>query len=417
MFDQRIRKDLIDELDQRQIAAHEEDLAALKRQLQRRGIRIEPIIREAMHFSVALPSWGFAQGGTRFGRFARENEPQSIEQKMFAAALVNDLTGVTPRISLHIPWDTPSNPKALRKLARQLGLGFDAMNSNTFQDQPGQQHSYKFGSLSHIDPAVRAQAIEHNVRCIEIGQDIGSQSLVVWLADGANFPGQHNFRRALDRTIDSLENIYSRLPPKWKLLIEYKPFEPAFYSTVIHDWGTAWMVCQHLGEQAECLVDLGHHLPNTAVEVIVARLIAAQRLGGFHFNDSKYADDDLSSGSIRPYQLFLIFNELVDAATDRLLSKRRPKFNPAYMIDIDRAHLPDTVAVNAWSSEEFLGSLRHDPLNPRFNPHLRQLLHVGYKIAAKKGERYLSALREFQEPIARNVTANLFERHMKPLLA
>ena len=333
MFDQRIRKDLIDELDQRQIAAHEEDLAALKRQLQRRGIRIEPIIREAMHFSVALPSWGFAQGGTRFGRFARENEPQSIEQKMFAAALVNDLTGVTPRISLHIPWDTPSNPKALRKLARQLGLGFDAMNSNTFQDQPGQQHSYKFGSLSHIDPAVRAQAIEHNVRCIEIGQDIGSQSLVVWLADGANFPGQHNFRRALDRTIDSLENIYSRLPPKWKLLIEYKPFEPAFYSTVIHDWGTAWMVCQHLGEQAECLVDLGHHLPNTAVEVIVARLIAAQRLGGFHFNDSKYADDDLSSGSIRPYQLFLIFNELVDAATDRLLSKRRPKFNPAYMID------------------------------------------------------------------------------------
>ena len=333
MFDQRIPHELIAESDERQLAGHEEDLAALKRQLHRRGIRIEPVIHQAMQFSVALPSWGFAQGGTRFGRFPRPNEPQSIEQKMFAAALVNDLTGVTPRISLHIPWDTPSNPRAIRKLARQLGLGFDAMNSNTFQDQPGQRRSYKFGSLSHTDPDVRGQAIEHNVRCIEIGQELGSQSLVVWLADGANFPGQQNFRRALDRTIDSLENIYSRLPPKWKLLIEYKPFEPAFYSTVIHDWGTAWMVCQQLGEQAECLVDLGHHLPNTAVEVIVARLIAAQRLGGFHFNDSKYADDDLSSGSIRPYQLFLIFNELVDAATDRLITRRRPKFNPAYMID------------------------------------------------------------------------------------
>jgi L-rhamnose isomerase/sugar isomerase len=156
---------------------------------------------------------------------------------------------------------------------------------------------------------------------------------VLWLADGANYPGQQHLRRTLDRTIDSLENIYETLPPKWRLLIEYKPFEPAFYSTVINDWGTAFRVCQELGDQAECLVDLGHHLPNTNIEQIVARLIAARRLGGFHFNDSKYADDDLSSGSIKPYQLFLVFNELVDAASDPLLKNSGSRFRPSYMID------------------------------------------------------------------------------------
>ncbi|HTG44829.1 MAG TPA: TIM barrel protein, partial [Verrucomicrobiae bacterium] len=239
-----------------------------------------------MRFTVAVPSWGFRQGGTRFGRFPSQNEPESLEQKFFAAALVNDLTGITPRISLHIPWDLPERIRPTRKLARQLGLGFDAMNSNTFQDEPGQRHSYKFGSLSHTDPAVRRQAIEHNIRCISLGQALGSHSLVVWLADGSSFPGQQNLRRTLDRTIDSLENIYEVLPKKWKMLIEYKPFEPAFYATVINDWGTALMVCQELGPQASCLVDLGHHLPNTNVEQVVARLIAARRLGGFHFNDS-----------------------------------------------------------------------------------------------------------------------------------
>jgi L-rhamnose isomerase / sugar isomerase len=247
--------------------------------------------------------------------------------------LVNDLAGATPRISLHIPWDKVEQVESVRRLARQLGLKFDAINSNTFEDQPGQQHSYKYGSLSHTDPAVRKQAIEHNIRCIELGEALGSKALVVWLADGTNFPGQQNLRRALDRTIDSLENISGYLPKDWRLLIEYKPFEPAFYSTVINDWGTALMVCQELGDQAACLVDLGHHLPNTNVEQVVARLVAANRLGGFHFNDSKYADDDVSSGSIKPYQLFLIFNELVDAAQDHLLRTRKPRFDPSYMID------------------------------------------------------------------------------------
>ena len=333
MFETNITRELIEEANARLAKPHEQDLECLEAQLARRGISLERVIRQTMRFAVAVPSWGFRQGGTRFGRFPARQEPQILEEKLVAAALVNDLAGVTPRISLHIPWDKPERVGSIRKLARKLGLKFDAINSNTFEDQAGQEHSYKFGSLSHTDPAVRRLAIEHNIRCIELGEALGSKALVVWLADGANFPGQQNLRRALDRTIDSLENIYETLPKDWRLLIEYKPFEPAFYSTVINDWGTALMVCHELGEQASCLVDLGHHLPNTNVEQVVARLIAANRLGGFHFNDSKYADDDLSSGSIKPYQLFLIFNELVDGAIDPLLKSRRPRFSPSYMID------------------------------------------------------------------------------------
>jgi L-rhamnose isomerase/sugar isomerase len=349
MFEERVQRSLIEESNSKLLVAHQEDFAALEKQLARRGVKMKTVLRAASQFSLALPSWGFAQGGTRFGRFPALHEPRTVEEKMMAAALVNDLTAVAPRISLHIPWDTPQNPNQLRKLGRQLGLGFDAMNSNTFQDQPNQPRSYKFGSLSHTEAAVRKAAIEHNINCVQIGKTLGSESLVVWLADGANFPGQQNFRRALDRTIDSLENIYSVLPNNWRLLIEYKPFEPALYSTVLNDWGTALMVCQELGHQAQCLVDLGHHLPNTNVEQIVARLLSAHRLGGFHFNDSRYSDDDLSSGSIRPYQLFLIFNELVDAATDPVLSKQKnPPFKPSYMIDQSH-HIKDPI-------EDLIGS-------------------------------------------------------------
>jgi L-rhamnose isomerase/sugar isomerase len=331
MWEQRIEASFIKEANSHLVASHGEDLEALGKQLERRGIALEQTLRQAGKFSMALPSWGFRQGGTRFGRFPAANEPRTLEEKLFAAAMVNDLTGITPRVSPHIPWDLPEDIASPRRLARRLGLRFDAINSNTFEDAPGQRHSYKFGSLSHPDPEVRAQAIEHNIRCVELGRALGSNGLVVWLADGTNFPGQQNFRRALDRTIDALENIYEVLPADFRLLIEYKPFEPAFYSTVINDWGTALMVCQDLGPQAHCLVDLGHHLPNTNVEQIVARLIACHRLGGFHFNDSKYADDDVSAGSIRPYQLFLIFHELLDAAIDPQIKKSN--FAPSHMID------------------------------------------------------------------------------------
>jgi L-rhamnose isomerase/sugar isomerase len=197
-------------------------------------------------------------------------------------------------------------------LAASHDLKFDAVNSNTFQDQKNQKHSYKFGSLSNTDAATRKQAIEHNIEVIKQGEALGSKSLTVWLADGSSFPGQQHFRRAFERTLDSLKEIYAALPSDWSIFTEHKAYEPAFYSSVVADWGSSLLFAQKLGKQASCLVDLGHHLPNANIEQIVSRLMMEGRLGGFHFNDSKYSDDDLTVGSIKPYQLFLIFNELVD---------------------------------------------------------------------------------------------------------
>ena len=202
------------------------------------------------------------------------------------------------------------------------------MNSNTFQDQAGQALSYKFGSLTHPDREVRRQAIEHNIECIEIGKTLGSKSHTVWIADGGNFPGQMNFRRALERYIESAREIYNALPDDWRIFLEHKLYEPAFYSTVINDWGTSYTCATELGPKAFCLVDLGHHAPNVNIEMIVSRLIQFGKLAGFHFNDSKYGDDDLDAGSIKPFQLFLIFNELVDAELSKAAN-----FEPSYMLD------------------------------------------------------------------------------------
>ncbi|MBW8901765.1 MAG: sugar isomerase, partial [Massilia sp.] len=222
----------------------------------------------------------------------------------------------------------PSDPAALLEIARGYGLTFDCVNSNTFQDQPGQALTYKNGSLTAIDPAVRAQAVDHNIECIELGRKLGSKGLTVWIGDGANFPGQHNLRAALERYLDSMRGIYAALPEDWLMYIEHKLFEPAFYATTIADWGTSFACATQLGPKAKCLVDLGHHAPNTNIEMIVARLAQFGKLGGFHFNDSKYGDDDLDSGSIDPFQLFLVFNELADAS-----DRDGAAFHPAYMLD------------------------------------------------------------------------------------
>jgi L-rhamnose isomerase / sugar isomerase len=230
-------------------------------------------------------------------------------------------------VSLHIPWDK-TDPRELKAKGDALGLGFDAMNSNTFSDAPGQSHSYKYGSLSHTDAATRTQAVEHNLECIEIGKAIGSKALTVWIGDGSNFPGQSNFTRQFERYLSSMADIYQALPDDWRLFSEHKMYEPAFYSTVVQDWGSNLLIAQTLGERAFCLVDLGHHAPNTNIEMIVARLIQFGKLGGFHFNDSKYGDDDLDAGSIEPYRLFLVFNELVDAE-----HRGVKDFLPAHMID------------------------------------------------------------------------------------
>ncbi len=290
----------------------------------------ESLVEKLRAFQVAIPSWALGTGGTRFGRFSGGGEPRSLEEKMEDIGLIHQLNRSSGAISLHIPWDIPSDPKATRTLAAQLGLKFDAMNSNTFQDQPGQSLSYKFGSLQHMDKAVRKQAIEHNIEVIQYGKELGSESITVWLADGSCFPGQLNFRKAFMNTLESLEVIYSALPADWKIFVEYKAYEPNFYSMTVADWGQSLLYVQKLGPKAYTLVDLGHHLPNANIEQIVALLLNEGKLGGFHFNDSKYGDDDLTVGSIKPYQLFLIFNELVEGTSARDMDLTR---DLGWMID------------------------------------------------------------------------------------
>lgn len=294
---------------------HQKSLALLSEQLGSKGLNTDSLISKIAAFQIAVPSWALGAGGTRFGRFSIGGEPRNLEEKLEDIGLLTKLTKRTDSVSLHIPWDIPQDVHAIKQMAAELQISFDAMNSNTFQDY-GQPFSYKMGSLSNADAAVRAQAVEHNFQVIEIGKSLGSKGLTVWLADGSNFPGQAHFRKALQWTTDSLKEIYAGMPSDWKLLLEYKPYEPNFYHTVIPDWGTSALICCQLGERAKVLVDLGHHLPNTNIEQIVATLMHQNMLAGFHFNDSKYGDDDLSTGSIKPYQLFLIFCELVNGAEE-----------------------------------------------------------------------------------------------------
>lgn len=320
--------EFIAEANAREQVALDEDYAALGRRLERSGVAIDAIKDRVAGFSVAVPSWGAGRGGTRFAKFPIPGEPTNIHEKLEDCAVIQQLSRVTPRVSPHFPWDKVSDYKALREEAAALGLGFDAVNSNTFQDQPGQVQTYATGSLSSTVAATRAQAVEHNIECIEIGQQLGSKDLTVWVGDGTNFPGQQDFGRSLDRYLDAAAEVYAALPDDWRMLLEHKMFEPAFYSTVISDWGSSILAAQELGPKAKCLVDLGHHAPNVNIEQIVARLHRFGKLGGFHFNDSKYGDDDLDSGSINPHQLFLVFNELVEAE-----QHPRDGFDPSYMID------------------------------------------------------------------------------------
>jgi L-rhamnose isomerase / sugar isomerase len=323
-----ISADFVAAHNDKHLAAHKEDFAHLGRQLERRNIKIENVVRRAMDYTVAVPTWGVGTGGTRFARFPGEGEPRNIHDKLADCGVIHQLTRATGMVSPHIPWDVVNDYNALRQEAAQFELGFDAVNSNTFQNQKGQKRSYKFGSLAHSDKATQQQAVEHNLECIEIGKALGSTALTVWIADGTNFPGQQNLSRQFENYLKACEKIYAGLPANWSMFLEHKMYEPAFYSTVISDWGSSLMAAQHLGPKAKCLVDLGHHAPNTNIEQIVARLIHVGRLAGFHFNDSKYGDDDLDSGAIDPFRLFLVFNELVDAE-----HRKAKDFAPAYMID------------------------------------------------------------------------------------
>ncbi len=311
-------------LDQKIIDVHNEQLANQHRrsfEISKETIpNAEGIIAKLTAFQVAIPSWALGSGGTRFGRFSGTGEPGTLEEKLEDIGLLHRLNKSSGAVSLHIPWDIPSDPDAIKQQAKEYGLKFDAMNSNTFQDQKNQPLSYKFGSLQHVDKAVRQQAIDHNKEVIQYGLQLGSESLTVWLADGSCFPGQLNFRTAFNNTLESLQAIYETLPDHWKLFVEYKAYEPNFYSMTVGDWGQSLLLANKLGDKAFTLVDLGHHLPNANIEQIVALLLNEKKLGGFHFNDSKYGDDDLTVGSTKPYQLFLIFKELVEGMDARGLN-------------------------------------------------------------------------------------------------
>lgn len=328
----RIEKNQIDQHNDSLFSRHNNQFVFLKEQLGEQGIHASDIVKQLEDFQVAIPSWALGTGGTRFGRFSGGGEPRSLEEKIEDVGLLHALNRSSGSISLHIPWDIPGQAESVISLASSLDLKFDAVNSNTFQDQKDQEHSYKFGSLSHVDKAVRKQAVEHNIEVIRYGKDLGSKALSIWLSDGSCFPGQSNFVRSFQNTLESLQEIYAALPDDWKVFVEYKAYEPNFYSTVIQDWGSSLLFCQKLGKKADVLVDLGHHLPNANIEQIVATLMMEGRLAGFHFNDSKYGDDDLTVGSIRPYMLFLIFVELVEGM------KRSGNASDAYAWMIDASH-------------------------------------------------------------------------------
>lgn len=316
----------IESLNSDQLARHNNRLSFVKSEVN----DAEAIIQKLVDFQIAIPSWALGTGGTRFGRFSSGGEPRNIEEKIEDIGLLHKLNGSSGAVSLHIPWDTVENTAGIKALAAQHGLRFDAMNSNTFQDQADQEKSYKFGSLQHVDKAVRKQAVDHNIEVIRQGIELGSKALTVWLSDGSCFPGQLNFRKAFQNTLEGLKEIYAALPADWKVFVEYKAFEPNFYSTTVGDWGQSLLYASKLGPKAFTLVDLGHHLPNANIEQIVSLLLMEEKLGGFHFNDSKYGDDDLTAGSMKPYQLFLIFNELVEGMDARGMNHRE---DLGWMID------------------------------------------------------------------------------------
>jgi L-rhamnose isomerase/sugar isomerase len=290
----------------------------------KQNINIDAVVENIQRFTVETPSWGYGDSGTRFKVFHWPGAARTLREKLADAAQVNKVTGVCPSVAIHIPWDKEDDWQAVKEYAHSLGLRIGSVNPNLFQED-----IYRFGSLCHIDQKVRQRGIVHVLECIQIAQEVGSDILSLWLADGTNYPGQDDLRRRRHRLLDALQAIYAELPGGMRLLIEYKFFEPAFYSTDLPDWGTSLLMAQKLGSQAEVLVDTGHHPQGTNIAQIVAQLLDEDRLGGFHFNDRKYADDDLIVGSLNPFELFCIFSEIVGADVEGNANARRI----AYMID------------------------------------------------------------------------------------
>lgn len=385
----QIEKYKIEEYNQSQLGEHKRKFDFVASDLK----NTEDVLQKLIDFQVAIPSWALGTGGTRFGRFSGAGEPANLEEKMEDVSLLHALNRSSGAISLHIPWDIPENYSAIKALAAQLDLKFDAVNSNTFQDQKGQQLSYKYGSLQHVNKAVRKQAIEHNIEVIRHGVQLGSEALTVWLSDGSCFPGQLNFRKAFQNTLESLQEIYAALPANWKVFVEYKAFEPNFYSMTVGDWGQSLLYANKLGPKAYTLVDLGHHLPNANIEQIVSLLLMEGKLAGFHFNDSKYGDDDLTVGSIKPYQLFLIFNELVEGMDARGMDHTK---DLGWMIDASH-NVKDPL-------EDLLQSV--------------EAIMLAYAQALTVDRKKLNAAQESNDVVAaQEILQNTFRTDLRPFIA
>lgn len=289
--------------------------------LHERGVNVEQIKERLKAQCVETPSWGYSDSGTRFGVFKQPGAAVTIQEKLEDAAMVNRMTGITPDVAMHVLWDLADDLPGVKQYAESLGVRIGSINPNVFQDQ-----EYKFGSLGNPNPAIRQKAIDHMLDCVEIGKQVDSNLLSLWFADGTSYPGQGDFRQRKRWFQEGLKAVYDKMPADMIMLVEYKFFEPAFYHTDIADWGMSYCLCQHLGDRAQVLVDLGHHALSTNIEHIVSFLIDEGRLGGFHFNNRRYADDDLTVGSTNPYELFLIYHELARAEEDSGL-------DIAYMID------------------------------------------------------------------------------------
>ena len=294
--------------------------------LRERGVDVDGALAELRALEIETPSWGYGDSGTRFHVFPWPGAARTVHEKIADAALVHRLTGACPSVAIHIPWDRTDDWGALRRAAEEQGIRLGAVNPNLFQDD-----LYRLGSICHPDAQIRRQALDHCLECVAVARETGSSDISLWLADGTNYPGQDRLRARYRRLLEGLEELYAALDEGMRLLVEYKFFEPAFYSTDLPDWGTAALACRGLGPRAQVLVDTGHHPQGTNIEQIVALLLEEELLGGFHFNNRKYADDDLIVGAIDPFELFRIMSEISAA-------RRDPRTAPtaeaiAFMID------------------------------------------------------------------------------------
>jgi L-rhamnose isomerase/sugar isomerase len=294
---------------------------ALATGLEERGVSTATVETALRALEIETPSWGYADSGTRFATFPQAGRPRNISERIADAAEVHRLTGTAPAVALHFPWDAVKDTTELAQIISGAGLRVGAVNPNVFQDP-----DYRLGSITNPNPDIRRKAVQHLVECSEIASRLGSTGLSLWFADGTNYAGQDDLRARRERLEEGLSALYAAAPEEQELLVEYKLFEPAFYATDIADWGSALLLCQHLGERAKVLVDLGHHAQGVNVEQIVSILASEQCLGGFHFNNRKYADDDLIVGSVNPLELFLIFVELAGGE------------HPLPRLTIDQAH-------------------------------------------------------------------------------